>query len=128
MLIEWTLCMLGKYPELRLIHHIPNGGRRTKPEAARFKMMGVKAGVPDLCLPVPVSDKHGLYIELKAGRNTVTNEQRDWLRDLYNKGYAVAVCYGWEMAAAYILGYLNNKTIEEVAEYAQQLLCGRQVG
>ena len=34
--------------------HIPNGGSRNVIEAAKFKKMGVKAGVPDLQLLVPV--------------------------------------------------------------------------
>ena len=31
---------------------IPNGGSRHPAEAARLKAQGVKAGVPDLCIPV----------------------------------------------------------------------------
>lgn len=65
-LMEWAAAQSVKFPELSLIFHIPNGGKRNAREAARFKRMGVKADVPDLFLPVPRGDCHGLFIEMKA--------------------------------------------------------------
>lgn len=44
-LFRWAQFQSGKYPELDLMFHIPNGGKRGKAEAARFKAEGVKAGV-----------------------------------------------------------------------------------
>lgn len=64
-LMQWASVMSGRYPELHLMYHIPNGGARSKPEAARFKAMGVKKGVPDIHLPVARGQHHSLYIELK---------------------------------------------------------------
>lgn len=64
-LFRWAAFQSGKYPELKLLYHVPNGGSRKKSEAGRFKAEGVKAGVPDLCLPVARGGYHGLYIELK---------------------------------------------------------------
>ena len=64
-LFRWAALQSGKYPELAMMYHIPNGGSRGKVEAIRFKAEGVKAGVPDICLPVPRGTWHGLYIELK---------------------------------------------------------------
>lgn len=51
-LMLWAQMHLAKYPQLRLLYHIPNGGSRNAAEAASLKRQGVKAGVPDLCLPV----------------------------------------------------------------------------
>ena len=50
-----TICkfMENRYPELKLLHHCPNGGKRDRVSAAVLKRQGVKAGVPDLHLPVP---------------------------------------------------------------------------
>ena len=64
-LISWTQYQYNEYPELKLIFHIPNGGSRNTLEAANLKRQGVKAGVPDLCLPVARQNYHGLYIEMK---------------------------------------------------------------
>lgn len=47
-------------------YHIPNGGLRSKREAARMKGQGVRPGVPDLCIPVARRGYHSLYIEMKA--------------------------------------------------------------
>ena len=42
---EWAELNLRLYPVLALMYHVPNGGKRSKSEAARFKAMGVKSGV-----------------------------------------------------------------------------------
>lgn len=97
-------------PELALLYHIPNGGSRHKAEAARLRAEGVRAGVPDLCLPVPRGGFHGLYIELKRLRGgRLGEQQRAWLDALGKQGYAVAVCKGWEDAAETILRYLEGE-------------------
>ena len=44
--VEW--CAWRRIP----VFHIPGGGSRHPAEAARLKAQGVKAGVPDLCIPV----------------------------------------------------------------------------
>ena len=62
-LFNWARMMEGMYPELRLMFHVPNGGGRSKAEAGRFKMEGVKAGVPDIFLPVPRGNYHGIPAE-----------------------------------------------------------------
>ncbi len=96
-------------PMLCMLFHVPNGGKRGKAEAARFKAQGVKSGVPDLCLPVPRGGYHGLYIELKrlAG-GTVSREQKEWIENLRRLGYRAEVCKGWEAAAEVIEGYLKG--------------------
>ena len=108
-LFRWAWFMRGKYPELDLLYHIPNGGSRNRIEAANLKRQGVKAGVPDLCLPVARGRYHGLYIEMKYGKNKPSEEQNKWLDALSKQGYAVAVCYGWESAQKVITKYLNLK-------------------
>lgn len=110
-LFQWRDLFERRYPELRLMHHIPNGGRRDKREAAKLKRMGVKAGVPDIFLPIPRDGRHGLYIELKAGKNTASPEQREFIADVRVFGYEAEVCYGWEEAAATILRYLTGKAV-----------------
>ena len=54
---------------------IPNGGKRNPREAGRLKAQGVKAGVSDLLLPFSSQGAHGLWIEMKAGRNKLTPNQ-----------------------------------------------------
>ena len=97
---------VGKYPELSLLFHISNEGRRNP---GRAKAEGIKAGVPDLCLPVPRGKYHGAYIEMKRRKGSkTTKEQEEWLSALALQGYAVAVCKGWEEAAKFIKKYLEG--------------------
>lgn len=99
----------GKYPELTMLFHIPNGGKRNAREAARFKRMGVKPGVPDLFLPVPRGRFHGLFIELKASKGKLSDYQKQWLQELESSGYAACVCFGFEEAQRDIIKYLEGK-------------------
>lgn len=112
-LFRWAAMQSGKFPELELLYHIPNGGKRNKAEAARFKSMGVKAGVPDLHLPVARGRYHSLYIELKAANGRVSENQTEWLAALNQQGNKAVVCYGWEQAAQAIKDYLTQKESAE---------------
>ena len=108
-LVEWARVQEGKWPELKLLHHIPNGGSRNKAEAARLQGQGVKPGVPDLCLPVARGGYHGLYIEMKRRKGgKVSSEQESWLDALRGQGYKAVICWGWEDAKNVIEGYLND--------------------
>lgn len=106
-LFQWAEVMEGKYPFLRLLFHVPNGGLRNKKVAAQLKAEGVKPGVPDLFLPVARQGFHGLWIEMKAGSNKPTDYQKAWLSDLKIQGYKTAVCYTWGEATEVIEDYLG---------------------
>lgn len=109
-LFQWTAIQSNRWPELDLLYHIPNGGKRDKITAARLKGQGVKAGVPDLCLPVARNGFHGLYIELKRTKGGRTTDcQKQWLNALSSQGYCTAVCSGWAEASQLIIRYLSGK-------------------
>lgn len=110
-LIQWAELEKGAYPVLGRLFHIPNGGHRNKATAGRLKAAGVKKGVPDLCLPVPLGGYAGLYIEMKYGANKPTPEQRDWIDFLSSAGYRVDVCYGCEDAIRAIMRYIKEKAL-----------------
>lgn len=106
--IDWANWNLQRFPELKMLYHVPNGGKRNPKEAARFKAMGVKAGVPDLCLPVPMNGYAGLYIEMKYGSNRTTAAQKEWIKNLKEYGYKATVCYGGAEATAELEAYLQG--------------------
>lgn len=112
-LMTWARYMSGKHPEISLLYHIPNGGSRNKIEAVHLKQQGVKAGVPDLCLPVARGEYHGLYIEMKVRGNKPTENQKEWIANLRNQGYKAEICYGWESAAEVITGYLESTRMDK---------------
>lgn len=108
-LFRWAQFQSVKYPELDLLFHIPNGGRRDKREAARFKAMGVKPGVSDVFLPVARGGYHGLFIELKAPGGRASNYQKKFINLIRNQGYRAEICFGWEQASQVILSYIGGK-------------------
>ncbi len=108
-LMIWAQTVTKLHPELKWMFAIPNGGSRHKAEAGKLKAMGVKAGVPDIFLPVSRGSQAGLWIELKkpvVGK--VSSEQNEWLEYLRTQGYAAAICYGWTEARDIILNYLKS--------------------
>ena len=117
MLFTWAMWQQEGRPELKLLYHVPNGGKRDAKTGRALKRQGVKAGVPDLCLPVARGGYHGLYIELKAGKNTTSPKQKEWINDLGQQGYYAAVCRGCEEAKETIENYLDEmlerKEVEE---------------
>ena len=109
-LINYCNYMASKYSGLDLIYAIPNGGSRNSIEARNLKLTGVKAGVPDLFLPVARKGKHGLYIEMKrreGGR--LSNNQKWWLEKLSKQGYETAVCKGLDEAISVIELYYSDE-------------------
>lgn len=106
-LMQWAKWQEGRYPELKLLYHCPNGGTRNKLEARKLKATGTKSGVPDLFLAVPRNNKSGLFLEMKVGRNKCTDNQKKWIRALMEQGYEVKVCYSCEEAIQVIKKYLN---------------------
>lgn len=112
--IEWAEWHTSQYPELKLLYHIPNGGKRNAVEAARLKAMGVKAGVPDLFLPVPRGGYAGLYIEMKYGKNKPTSKQNEWIAALRQQGYKVTVCYSGTEATQELESYLRQQYTTEL--------------
>jgi hypothetical protein len=78
----------NSYPHTRrCFFHIPNGGHRSKVEAAQFKASGVLAGVHDM----PLYWKSQLYwFEFKVGRNSLTPAQLQFKTAMEAQG---AICY-----------------------------------
>ncbi|MDH0640637.1 VRR-NUC domain-containing protein [Pseudomonas sp. GD03860] len=99
----------------KLIYHVPNGGHRHKQVAIKLKEQGVKAGVPDLVLPMARGGYFGLYIEFKAKPPfdaAVSPSQDAYLQALLEQGYLAIVCRGALDASEAIRAYLlQPKTV-----------------
>lgn len=50
---NWAAWNENRYPELKWLHHIPNGGSRNKAEAVKLKSMGVSPGYPIYIFRMP---------------------------------------------------------------------------
>lgn len=108
-LFKWRDYNLSTYPDLRWMHHIPNGGARDIITAVKLKAEGVTKGIPDICIPCPKGGYHGMYIEMKIKGNHPTDAQRDCLEYLNEQGYYACVAYGWEEAVKAIIKYMGVK-------------------
>lgn len=112
---QWAALMTPTYPQLKWLHHIPNGAmfgddvRSRQIRGARMKATGVKKGVSDLCLPVKTDNHCGLYIELKAKNGKVSEEQKEFGEFVWKNGYYFVVCYSWQEATNTIEKYLKGE-------------------
>ena len=107
-LFAWARWAAGRRPELDMLLAVPNGGFRHPATAARLKAEGVKAGVPDVFLPVPCRGYHGLWLEMKRQRGgKVSPEQKEFIAKLKAHGYRVDICRGFEAAKEAIENYLS---------------------
>ena len=92
-----------------LIFSIPNGGYGLPVGVARrLKREGLKSGVPDLFIPIPVDNQHGLFVEMKAlKRGRTSEDQKKWLSMLSDQNYRCVVAHGAEAAKTAIVEYLK---------------------
>jgi hypothetical protein len=81
---------------LIFIFAVPNGGLRTKAEAARMKWTGVLAGVPDLCIIAPGAKV--FFIECKTERGSLSADQRRVYELLIALGAPLAIARSVEDA------------------------------
>ena len=123
--IQWCRLHEDVYPQLRWVHHIPNGGRRDAKEAAVLKQMGVKAGVSDIHFPYPSGRYIGMYIEMKYGTNLPSKEQQEFMREMELVGHYCCICYSAAAAVRAVEEYMNlsggaemnRATYEEPLQY-----------
>jgi hypothetical protein len=124
--VQWANGLSRYLAEASLLYAIPNGaklpwrknrgGRRYSPEANRLIAEGLKAGVPDLHLPVARGGYHSLYIEMKIPGNKPTQKQLSWHKLLREQGHRVEVCYGADNAIDVICEYLGIEETKGVMD------------
>lgn len=118
-LFEWA----SYIPLLKWLHSIPNGAHLAGDSKARamqmrrLKEQGLKTGVSDVFLPLPVTRVGGvyagLYIEMKRrkvdGPAKVSSDQQDFQQAMTAAGYKCVICYGADEAIVAIKKYLGSK-------------------
>lgn len=75
----------------RMLAHFANGGRRNAIEAAKFKRMGVRAGIPDLILLIPNKFYPFMGIELKTAKGKQSEYQKQYQSEFERRGYKYVV-------------------------------------
>ena len=98
-------------PDGCVYHHSPNEGKRHINYINRLKKMGTKYGWPDLELFCPSTatksgNNEAIFIELKAKRGVMNENQRRMRDQILDAGFAWALC----------------KSIEDVTEFLTPLV------
>ena len=112
-IFAWAALNRHEYPQLEWLHAIPNANSHHQVAE------GVRAGVPDICLPFPVRQWHGFYCELKIdgrqgqARGGKSEAQDKWIEYLSSAGYYCVTAYGWENAVRAILEYLTGASTHD---------------
>lgn len=110
--LEWAERSFGRYPALRWMYAVPNGGHRSKAVAGKLKAGGVKKGVPDLVIPEPIAPYHGAYLEMKRRKGgRPTPEQLVWRDHLLSRGYAHCIARGFDEARSFLILYLEGRWV-----------------
>lgn len=98
-----------QFPELAEdFHHFANERRCSVAQGRLLKRMGVKRGVADFFLALPLNEKAGLWIELKVNKNKATTEQVNFLTRKHERGYEAKVVWGFDQTREVILDYLKE--------------------
>ena len=104
-----------QYPNYTLFA-IPNGGNRNAITGAMLKKTGTLAGVADLFLMkskiVSKFDyyhvqSHGLFIEMKVGKNIQTASQKKFQERAEYEGYKYVICRSFDEFKNTIENYLQ---------------------
>ena len=93
---------------LRYLHASLAGEVMSTGQAIRAKKAGMRPGVPDMFLPVPVAGRHGLWIEIKTRTGRLSPDQERWHEFLTRHGYVVVVARSWGGAKEALVSYLRG--------------------
>ncbi len=74
----------------------------------KFEKAGGVKGTLDLFLAIPRGPHHGLFIEMKYGKNTTTDDQDSFADDMQELGYATTTCWSADEAIKAIQNYLKG--------------------
>lgn len=112
-LVNWFHYNYPQYAED--FHHFANERKCSWQEGRLLKSMGVKRGVSDIFLAVPIKDKYGLWIELKVDKGRLkvdkgklSSEQIAFMERKISRGYEAVAAWGFEAAKQVIIAYLSR--------------------
>lgn len=117
-LIEYAMHV----PELRdTIFAVPNGahlagdGKQKAIQIARLKREGLRPGVFDLVVPVPIlrrpleiGEAAGLFLEMKTRSGSVSKDQQSWGEIVRAVGYEAEIAFGLDHGIRILDSYVKR--------------------
>ncbi len=117
-----------QYPQLADdLHHFANERRCSVQQGRLLKRMGVKRGVADFFLAIPMNGYAGLWIELKVGKGKLSVEQSEFLARKNERGYIATACWGFEAAIETIKAYLKVFNTNSMQDEQKNLCNGKPI-
>lgn len=105
MLFEW----ISFHPHIApFCFSIPNERKASRFHGALLKQMGLRPGASDVFVAIPRGDFHGMFLELKEGRNKPNDRQLKFMDDMRSQGYYCVWKTGFEKARLAITEYLGD--------------------
>lgn len=105
-LVSW---LSHNYPDIAEDVFSTSNERKCSVQQGRiFKRMGVKRGVSDLMIAVPMNGYHGLFLELKEANGKLSKEQKEFIERMTARGYKATWALGLENAKKVIVEYLQE--------------------
>ncbi len=96
-----------QYPELKFIFAVPNAARRSPQLAAMMLREGLKAGIPDIIVPIPKRGFHGAFIENKSANGKMSESQIRFRDFLISQGYAYKTTYSADEQIEFLEWFLG---------------------
>ncbi len=105
---DWVRLAEKMHPALQLVFAVPNCAKRGYALAARMVKEGLRAGVPDVMLPVARQGFVGLAIEFKRTASTKPSDvQLEYIGKLVKENWLVVVLADSEAAIKTVKNYLG---------------------
>ena len=104
----------------KMLIYLPNdialsfGTKNPYPILQTRKSMGLKKGLPDLFLAIPIHPYHGLFLELKNNHKTPSESQFRMLDILNSYDYYAGWSDNLDQSMEIITGYLGERLTFEV--------------
>ena len=97
-----------QHPELALMFAVPNGARTGMRQAIKLHREGMRAGIPDICLPIARGGYVGWWGELKRKKTGyLSTQQKEIISALRVQGHWACWHRGADEMFADLLWYLS---------------------
>jgi len=91
-----------------VLYNCSAGGMRTGIRTAvKMKASGYKRGMPDIAIYEPRGQYHGLFIEVKTLKGTASPHQKQFIKDLQDRGYRAEIVKGLHNCVGLINEYFS---------------------
>lgn len=105
---DWVRLHEERDPRLKSIYHVGNERKTSPRQGAWLKRKGVRAGIPDVVVPIPMGSDAALYVELKIKPNKLSDAQGEMCTLLHCNGNRVRVAWSGDELIKIVTDYLYS--------------------